>query len=231
MIFSGFCSLKFCSISATRAESFLIKFKGAATTLATGTYGSRVRTIFTSARAVRLWRETEALAAKLAYVKNAFSAQFRDAASACVAEALSARLADSSRALLPELKRTQQILLGRDFAAGFGYSAQISSLQRGSKAQILSAELGVAERIFSARRGGTTGAISSRYDRTASISSAKFLKFSRATYLKNAAHALLARSGLSGIFKNFSSLEFRRGGNFRGFKFNAWSGGSALWSR
>lgn len=60
---------------------------------------------------------------------------------------------------------------------------------------------------------------------------AKFLKFSRATYLKNAAHALLARGELSGIFKNFSGLEFRRGESFRGFKFNAWSGGSAPWSR
>ena len=59
----------------------------------------------------------------------------------------------------------------------------------------------------------------------------KFLKFSGATYLKNAAHALLARSGFSGIFKNFSGLEFRRGESFRGFKFNARPGGSALWSR
>lgn len=60
---------------------------------------------------------------------------------------------------------------------------------------------------------------------------AKFLKFSRAMYLKNAAYALLARSELSGIFKNFSGVEFRRDENFRGFKFNVWSGGSALWSR
>ncbi len=60
---------------------------------------------------------------------------------------------------------------------------------------------------------------------------AKFLKFSRAMYLKNAAHALLARSELSGIFKNFSGLEFKQSRNFRGFKFNVWSGGSALWSR
>jgi len=60
---------------------------------------------------------------------------------------------------------------------------------------------------------------------------AKFLKFSRAMYLKDAAHALLARNGLSGIFKNFSGPEFRRGRNFRGFKFNAGSGGSAPWSR
>lgn len=147
-------------------------------------------------------------------------------------EALSARLADSSRALLPELKRTQQILLGRDFAAGFGYSAQISSLQRGSKAQILSAELGVAERIFSARRGGATGAISSRYDRTASISSAKFLKFSRAMYRKNAAYAPSARHPrLDGTFKNFIGLGLNQSESFRSFKFNAWSGGSAPWSR
>lgn len=60
---------------------------------------------------------------------------------------------------------------------------------------------------------------------------AKFLKFSHAMYLKNAAHALLARSGLSGIFKNFSGLEFRRGESFCGFKFNAGRGGSASWSR
>ncbi|RKV91987.1 MAG: hypothetical protein D8H92_14295 [Campylobacter sp.] len=60
---------------------------------------------------------------------------------------------------------------------------------------------------------------------------AKFLKFSRAMYLKNAAHALLARSGLSGIFKNFIGSEFKQSRNFRGFKFNVWSGGSALWSR
>ncbi|WP_299186492.1 hypothetical protein [uncultured Campylobacter sp.] len=60
---------------------------------------------------------------------------------------------------------------------------------------------------------------------------AKFLKFSRAMYLKNAAYALLARSGFSGIFKNFSGSEFKQSRNFRGFKFNVWSGGSALWSR
>jgi len=60
---------------------------------------------------------------------------------------------------------------------------------------------------------------------------AKFLKFSRATYLKNAAHALLMRSGILGIFKNFIGLEFRRGESFCGFKFNAWPGGSAPWSR
>ncbi|GEM_PF-5343179 len=199
MIFSGFCGLKFRAVATRRAESFLIKFKGAATTLATGTYGSRARTIFTGA---------------------------------CAAEALSVRPADPARALLPEFKRTQQILLGRDFAAGFGYSAQISSLQRGSKAQILSAELGVAERIFSARRGGATGVISSRYDRTASISSAKFLKFSRAMYRKNAAYAPSARLRRSGsIFQNFNSLEFKRSENFRGFKFGSNLIGSALWSR
>lgn len=188
MIFSGFCGLKFCSVLVTRAESFLIKFKGAATTLATGTYGSRTRTIFTGA---------------------------------CAAEALSARPADPARALLPEFKRAQQILLGRAFVAGFGCSAQISSLRRGSKAQ-----------IFSARRGGTTGAISSRYDRTASISSAKFLKFSRAMYRKNAAYAPSARRRRSGsIFQNFNSLEFKRSENFRGFKFGSNLIGSALWSR
>lgn len=66
---------------------------------------------------------------------------------------------------------------------------------------------------------------------TEGVLPAKFLKFSRAMYLKDAAHALLARGGLSGIFKNFSGLEFRRGESFRGFKFNAWPAGSALWSR
>ena len=60
---------------------------------------------------------------------------------------------------------------------------------------------------------------------------AKFLKFSRATYLKNVTHALLAWSELSGIFKNFSGLEFKQDGNFRGFKFSVWSDGSAPWSR
>ena len=61
---------------------------------------------------------------------------------------------------------------------------------------------------------------------------AKFLKFSRAMYLKNAAYALLARNGhFGGIFKSSIGLEFRRGESFRGFKFNVWSGGSALWSR
>ena len=64
-----------------------------------------------------------------------------------------------------------------------------------------------------------------------SVLPAKFLKFSRAMYLKNAAHAFLARGELSGIFKNFSSLEFKHSKSFRGFKFNVWSGGSALWSR
>lgn len=63
------------------------------------------------------------------------------------------------------------------------------------------------------------------------VLAAKFLKFSRAIYLKNVAYALLARSELSGIFKNFSGVEFRRDENFRGFKFNAWPGGSAPWSR
>lgn len=210
MIFSGFCGLKFRAVATRRAESFLIKFKGAATTLATGTYGSRVRTIFTST---------------------------------CAAETLSARPADPARALLPEFKRAQQILLGRlrrtlhksrnrlkyaqqillgrAFVAGFGCSAQISSLRRGSKAQ-----------IFSARRGGMTDAISSRYDCTASISSAKFLKFSRAMYRKNAAYTPSARRRrLDDIFKNFIDLEFKQSKSFCGFKFNVWSGGSALWSR
>ena len=66
---------------------------------------------------------------------------------------------------------------------------------------------------------------------TEGVLPAKFLKFSRAMYLKDAAHALLARSGLSGIFKNFIGSEFKQSRNFRGFKFNVWSGGSALWSR
>ncbi len=66
---------------------------------------------------------------------------------------------------------------------------------------------------------------------TESVLPAKFLKFSRAIYLKNAAHALLARSGLLGIFKNFIGPEFRRGESFCGFKFNVWLGGSAPWSR
>jgi hypothetical protein len=61
---------------------------------------------------------------------------------------------------------------------------------------------------------------------------AKFLKFSRATYLKNAAHALLARSGrFGGSFKNFIGSEFKQSRNFRGFRFNVWSGGSVPWSR
>ena len=61
---------------------------------------------------------------------------------------------------------------------------------------------------------------------------AKFLKFSRAMYLKNAAYALLVRTERFGcIFKNSIGLEFKQDGNFRGFKFNAWLGGSAPWSR
>ena len=64
-----------------------------------------------------------------------------------------------------------------------------------------------------------------------SVLPAKFLKFSRAMYLKNVAYALLARSGISGIFKNFSGLKFRQSKSFCGFKFRAGSGGSALWSR
>jgi len=61
---------------------------------------------------------------------------------------------------------------------------------------------------------------------------AKFLKFSRAMYLKNAAHALLARNGhFGGIFKSSIGLEFKHSKSLCGFKFNVWSGGSALWSR
>jgi len=61
---------------------------------------------------------------------------------------------------------------------------------------------------------------------------AKFLKFSHAMYLKNAAHALLARNGhFGGTFKNYIGLEFRQSKSFYGFKFNVWSGGSASWSR
>ena len=216
MIFSGFCGLKFCSVLATRAYMASI-FKSSC------------------ARAARLWHAVEALAVKPTRARNAFSAPSRGAAGACAAEVLLVRLADSSHALLPELKRTQQILLGRDFAAGFGYSAQISSLQRGSKAQILSVEFGSAGEIFSARHESAAGALLSRHGHAMSAasapSSAKFLKFSRAMYLKNAAHALLARSELSGIFKNFSGLEFKHSKSFCGFKFNVWSGRSALWSR
>ncbi len=62
--------------------------------------------------------------------------------------------------------------------------------------------------------------------------SVKFLKFSRAVYPKNAVHALSIQRKLFGdIFKNFISPKFRYGRNFRGFKFNVWSDGSALWSR
>ena len=64
------------------------------------------------------------------------------------------------------------------------------------------------------------------------VVAAKFLKFSRAMYLKNAAYALLMRAErFSGSFKNSIGLEFKQAGNFRSFKFNVWSGGSALWSR
>ena len=60
---------------------------------------------------------------------------------------------------------------------------------------------------------------------------AKFSKFSRAMYL-NAAHALLARAErFGGIFKNSIGLDFKHSKSFCGFKFSAWSGGSALWSR
>ncbi len=34
-----------------------------------------------------------------------------------------------------------------------------------------------------------------------------------------------------GTFKNFIGLEFKQRKSSRGFKFNAWPGGSALWSR
>ena len=216
MIFSGFCGLKFCSVLATRAYMASI-FKSSC------------------ARAARLWHAVEALAVKPTRARNAFSAPSRGAAGACAAEVLLVRLADSSHALLPELKRTQQILLGRDFAAGFGYSAQISSLQRGSKAQILSAEFGSAGEIFSARHESAAGALLSRHGHAMSAasapSSAKFLKFSRAMY-RNAAYAFsVQRERFGGIFKNFIGPRFKQSKSFRGFKFNAWSGGSAPWSR
>ena len=187
------------------------------------------------ARAARLWYAVEALAVKPTRARNAFSAPSRGAAGACAAEVLLVRLADSSHALLPELKRTQQILLGRAFAAGFGYSAQISSLQRGSKAQILSAEFGSAGEIFSARHESAAGALLSRHGYAMSAasapSSAKFLKFSRAMY-RNAAYAFsVQRERFGGIFKNFIDPEFKRSENFRGFKFEASSIGSAPWSR
>lgn len=187
------------------------------------------------ARAARLWYAVEALAVKPTRARNAFSAPSRGAAGACAAEVLLVRLADSSHALLPELKRTQQILLGRAFAAGFGYSAQISSLQRGSKAQILSAEFGSAGEIFSARHESAAGALLSRHGHAMSAasapSSAKFLKFSRTMYLKNAVYALSIQRRLFGdIFKNFIGPEFNQSKSSRGFKFNAWPGGSAPWS-
>lgn len=60
---------------------------------------------------------------------------------------------------------------------------------------------------------------------------AKFLKFSRAMY-RNAAYAFsVQRERFGGIFKNFIDPEFKRSENFRGFKFEASSIGSALWSR
>ena len=215
MIFSGFCGLKFCSVLATRAYMASI-FKSAC------------------ARAARLWYAVEALAVKPTRARNALSAPSRGAAGACAAEVLLVRLADSSHALLPELKRTQQILLGRAFAAGFGYSAQISSLQRGSKAQILSAEFGSAGEIFSARHESAVGALLSRHGHAMSaasaLSSAKFLKFSRAMY-RNAAYAFsVQRERFGGIFKNFIGPRFKRSENFRGFKFEASSIGSAPWS-
>lgn len=74
-----------------------------------------------------------------------------------------------------------------------------------------------------------------RHGRAMSAESAlsiKFLKFSCVMYPKNAVHALsIQRRLFEDIFKNFSGPEFKRSENFCGFKFNAWPGGSALWSR
>jgi len=85
------------------------------------------------------------------------------------------------------------------------------------------------------RHGYFADTCSARYEcaiSTEGVLPAKFLKFSRATHLKNAAHALLVRSGyFGGIFKSSIGLEFKQDGSFRGFKFKVWSGGSALWSR
>ena len=39
------------------------------------------------------------------------------------------------------------------------------------------------------------------------------------------------RPRLNGTFKNFIGLEFKQRKSSRGFKFNAWPAGSALWSR
>lgn len=39
------------------------------------------------------------------------------------------------------------------------------------------------------------------------------------------------RRRFGGIFKNFIGPEFNQSKSFIGFKFNAWPGGSALWSR
>ena len=91
-----------------------------------------------------------------------------------------------------------------------------------------------ARNAFSALSRGVEGTLFSRRRRAMSaegVLPAKFLKFSRTMYLKNAVRALLVRSRLLGIFKNFIGLEFNQSRNFRGFKFNAWPGGSALWSR
>jgi len=85
------------------------------------------------------------------------------------------------------------------------------------------------------RHGYFADTCSARHGRAMSakgVLPAKFLKFSRAMYLKNAAYALLAWNGhFGGAFKNYIGLEFRQSKSFCGFKFSAWSGGSALWSR
>ena len=216
MIFSGFCGLKFCSVLATRACMASI-FKSAC------------------ARAARLWYAVEALAVEPTRARSAFSALSRGATGACAAEALPERLADISSALSLKPKCAQRIFAGRTLAAEFEGSAQISSPRRGSRAQILSAEFGSAGGIFSVRRESEAGALLSRHGHAmsaaSSLSSAKFLKFSRAMY-RNATYVLsVRRKRFGGIFKNFIDPEFKRSENFRGFKFNAWSGGSAPWSR
>jgi len=43
--------------------------------------------------------------------------------------------------------------------------------------------------------------------------------------------AVSQRPRLDGIFKNFIGPEFKQSESLCGFKFNVWSGGSALWSR
>ena len=85
------------------------------------------------------------------------------------------------------------------------------------------------------RHGYFSDTCSARFGRAISaegVLAAKFLKFSRAIYLKNVAYAILVRTERFGcIFKNSIGLEFKQDGNFCGFKFNVWSGRSALWSR